>query len=47
MHIRFVVIIGPDEEAQGQVTIKDLKTHTQETIDRGEAGRYLASQQGV
>lgn len=33
---RFVVICGPDEEASGKVTVKDLEARTQETIDRGE-----------
>jgi len=34
--VRFVVIIGPDEDAAGKVTIKDLQNRTQETVDRSE-----------
>lgn len=33
---RFVIVVGPDEAAAGQATLKDLKAHTQETIDRNE-----------
>jgi histidyl-tRNA synthetase len=33
---RYVVILGPDEEAKGQVTLKDLKNRSQETIDQSE-----------
>jgi histidyl-tRNA synthetase len=32
MGYRFVLVVGPDEEAQGQVTVKDLKAGTQETL---------------
>jgi histidyl-tRNA synthetase len=34
--IRFVVIVGPDEDVAGKVTIKDLRNRTQETVDRAE-----------
>lgn len=37
MGIRFVVIIGPDEALNGQVTIKDLAARSQQTIDRALA----------
>jgi len=30
--IRVVVVLGPDEIAAGNVTIKDLKEHTQVTV---------------
>jgi len=33
---RFVIVVGPDEAGAGQVTLKDLVNHTQETVDRGE-----------
>jgi histidyl-tRNA synthetase len=39
--IRFAVIQGPDELAQGQVTIKDLKTRAQVSVARSAAGEYL------
>lgn len=33
---RLVVVIGPDEETNGQVTIKDLVGRTQQTVSRSE-----------
>jgi histidyl-tRNA synthetase len=39
--VRFVLVIGPDEDAQGKVTVKDLFTQTQETIQREELTAYL------
>jgi histidyl-tRNA synthetase len=41
--IRFVLVIGPDEEAQGNVTVKDLKVQAQETINRKDLTAYLRS----
>jgi histidyl-tRNA synthetase len=38
---RFVVIAGPDEEAAGTVTLKDLAGRTQETLPREELGARL------
>jgi histidyl-tRNA synthetase len=32
MAVRMAVIIGPDEDAAGQVTVKDLAAHTQQTV---------------
>lgn len=32
--IRFVLVIGPDEESQGRVTVKDLALQTQDTLPR-------------
>ncbi len=37
----FVVIIGPDEKAAGQVTIKDLLRRQQMTVAENEAGRVI------
>ena len=34
--IPYVVIIGPDEAANNQVTVKDLRNKTQETISTDE-----------
>jgi histidyl-tRNA synthetase len=31
---RFVLILGPEEDAKGQVMLKDLKNRTQEAVDR-------------
>ncbi len=39
--IRFAVIVGPDEAAAGQVTVKNLAGRTQETLARKEVGRRL------
>ncbi len=39
--IRAAVVIGPDEAAAGQVTIKDLAKGTQQTIIRGEAAQEI------
>jgi histidyl-tRNA synthetase len=35
MGIRFAVIVGPDEAANGTVTVKDLANRTQATVERG------------
>jgi histidyl-tRNA synthetase len=34
--VRFATIMGPDELAKGQVTLKDLSNRTQMTVARGE-----------
>jgi histidyl-tRNA synthetase len=39
--IRVAVVIGPDEVANGQVTIKDLACGTQQTVDRGQVVQTL------
>lgn len=38
---RFVLIAGPDERAAGQVTLKDLQTREQETMDRTRIAEVL------
>lgn len=43
MGITVAVVIGPDEEAAGVVTIKDLKNRTQQTVAR-EKGPEVVSQ---
>ncbi len=35
--IELAVVIGPDEDAEGKVTVKDLKSGSQETLKREEA----------
>lgn len=40
--IDFALIVGPDERAAGQVTVKDLKQGTQETIDRAQAAAFIS-----
>ncbi|GAP17822.1 histidine--tRNA ligase [Levilinea saccharolytica] len=42
MGIRFALIVGPDEAAQGLVTIKDLATRTQETTAQEKAAEKIA-----
>lgn len=39
--VRYVLIAGPDERAAGQVTVKDLKERTQETLDQALVAGYL------
>ncbi|NIR51956.1 histidine--tRNA ligase [candidate division KSB1 bacterium] len=39
--IPFVVIIGPEELAQNRVTIKEMKTGEQKTLDWGKAVEFL------
>jgi histidyl-tRNA synthetase len=41
--IPFAAILGSDELARGDVTIKDLTTGTQESIPRAEAARVIGS----
>jgi histidyl-tRNA synthetase len=50
MGVRVAVVVGPDEEANGQVTVKDLTSGTQQTIIRALAAqtacKVLESQGG-
>lgn len=41
MGIRCVVIIGPDEAAQGLATVKDLAARTQQTVNRAEVAKVI------
>ncbi len=41
LELGIAVIQGPDEEAAGQVTIKDLRARTQQTVSRGEAAEAI------
>ncbi|MDP3450371.1 MAG: ATP phosphoribosyltransferase regulatory subunit, partial [Anaerolineaceae bacterium] len=41
MGIELAVVIGPDEDAQGLITIKDLKSGSQETIKREDAAAKI------
>jgi histidyl-tRNA synthetase len=41
MGIRVAVVIGPDEAANGQVTIKDLASGTQQTVARAQAAQTV------
>jgi histidyl-tRNA synthetase len=42
-NVPWVAIVGDDERANGKVSIKDLRTGDQQTIDRGEAGPFVAT----
>jgi histidyl-tRNA synthetase len=39
--LRFVVIAGPDEEARGEVTVKDLVGRNQQTVASADAGKII------
>jgi len=39
--IRVAAVIGPDEAANGQVTIKDLGQGTQQTVDQADAAAQI------
>ena len=41
MKIRVAIVLGPDEAANGQVTIKDLASGTQQTVDRALAAQTV------
>ncbi|MGE3844855.1 MAG: histidine--tRNA ligase [Vicinamibacterales bacterium] len=45
--IRFVTIVGDDEQASGQVAIKDLPAATQTVVARAEAGSWLRQRVGA
>lgn len=40
-HVPFVAIVGDDERAQGNVSIKDLRSGEQQVVGRGEAAQYV------
>ena len=39
--VRFALIVGPDEAARGEVTLKDLSQRTQLAVARSEAAAWL------
>lgn len=43
--VRFALILGPDEVAQGKVTLKNLAERTQTTLPRAEVVAYLQGRQ--
>jgi len=45
--IRFVTVVGDDEQANGQVAIKDLTAATQTVVTRAEAGSWLRRHVGA
>jgi histidyl-tRNA synthetase len=40
-HVRFVLIVGDDERAQGTVSVKDMRSGDQQAVARAEAADYL------
>jgi len=42
MGIRVAVVLGPDEAASGQVTLKNLKNGTQQTVSRSQAPKAIS-----
>ncbi|OIO86661.1 MAG: histidine--tRNA ligase [Anaerolineae bacterium CG2_30_57_67] len=42
MGIRVAVVLGPDEAASGQVTLKNLKNGTQQTVSRSQAPKEIS-----
>jgi histidyl-tRNA synthetase len=45
--VPFVAIVGDDERAQGNVSIKDLRSGEQQIVARGDAGRHVAAKLGA
>jgi histidyl-tRNA synthetase len=43
--IRYALIQGPDELAQGTVTVKDLKTRTQSVVERSAVAEAVREKQ--
>jgi histidyl-tRNA synthetase len=39
-----VAVVGDDERANGTVTVKDLRTSTQDTVPRAQAADYIRRQ---
>ena len=44
--IPFVVILGPDELAANQVTVRDLVKKEQQVVGRGEAVEFIKQRMG-
>ena len=45
--VRFAVIVGPDEAARGEATLKDLQNRTQETLPRAQITAEIRRREGV
>jgi len=41
--VRFMVVLGPDEQAQGKVTVKDLASGSQEMVAEADLARYFST----
>ncbi|MDO5329607.1 MAG: histidine--tRNA ligase [Coriobacteriia bacterium] len=41
LHSKYTVILGPDELANNQVTVRDMKTHNQDLIDLDKLTAYI------
>jgi histidyl-tRNA synthetase len=42
-HVPFVAILGDDERARGEVSVKDLRTGEQQGVARAEAAAFIQS----
>ena len=42
-HVPLVAIVGDDERARGEVSVKDMRTGDQQTVSRAEVAPYLAA----
>ena len=42
-NVPFVAVVGDDERASGKVSVKDMKSGEQQTIERAEAAENIAS----
>ena len=42
-HVPFVAILGDDERARGDVSVKDLRTGEQQGVARSEAATFIKS----
>jgi len=38
---RVAVVLGPDEQARGEVTVKDLRSRVQQAVPRQDAGQVI------
>jgi histidyl-tRNA synthetase len=41
--VRFMVVLGPDEQAEGKVTVKDLESGTQEMVAEADLAGYFSA----
>lgn len=41
--VRFMVVLGPDEQAQGKVTVKDLASGSQEMVTEADLAGYFSA----
>jgi histidyl-tRNA synthetase len=42
--VRYALVLGPDELAAGTVVIKDLRSNTQQTVERAQLAEWLRAE---